>query len=791
MAITRDTQISQLNSNSSFYDWFVKENEEIIAKLNAMNTFTVEGGDGITAPIALTGKATISLSGKVDNGISFNGPVYFNNSVSIPNISVRVPSINSTVGGFTFGTPVRVFYDISTNTNKYEAARANDPDQAEVFGVVSEITSTHGYVTLLGQITGDFTAANKRGIGLTAGWIYFLDPGTTGAITDVEPSQTGQISKPVIMGITGNIGMVLQMRGNYLNSEGFSGGTGAFDRIIINIGTTTIPSTTIKKGTMVSLINVAGNARTGIVNAGYELYGGGSGTDLPSDYALIASMTTRTISWTAGGINGTTDIYSENCLGLISDIFSIGSNFFVEITLHGYTDSMNSFNVGTYYLNPAYEAKTSPSFTVSQFTQGQESHLCFIKYSSNGSIVMNRAASSLVSSGAATRSTTYIASTGTTGGLNQGTNYLVNGNFEVWQRSNVGKNSAYTSTGNIVFADMWRRHDEITGSDATKNYSIIRSELDEYQTEIEGNPRYYVDITALGLSAIGASGTSGAYADYDHLMVGHVVPGAKKFDLNNLNVKFYGKVSASVYPVDVYLSRYTGLSLIDYKKLGTANLTTAWNAFVFNSEIPALENNGINIDLNDDYSEIGIDFIPLMEQANINGITLGQNLTVSLASFVATIGSSIPTAIYDDYNNQLRYCQQFYYTNYDVDQAIGNPTMLDSTTPLQSVESIFIQPNKSCNKFKWPVKMRTSPTISIYSPYSGVLNDAYNKTAGLDLRNTSGTIGYNSQIRSAPLGSTTISGTPSQHGVDICVSNGQVNYDEINFNIVANSDFSI
>lgn len=230
---------------------------------------------------------------------------------------------------------------------------------------------------------------------------------------------------------------------------------------------------------------------------------------------------------------------------------------------------------------------------------------------------------------------------------------------------------------------------------------------------------------------------------------------------------------------------------MDYTKLGTANLTQSWKPYTFNASISALTDDGYGINLTDDYCEVGVDLIPLMEQANINGITLGQNLTVSLSSFVATIGTSIPVAIYDDYIDQLKYCQQFYYSSYDADQEIGSITMKDLTVPTHNSIEQFIQPNKFCKLFTWPVKMRGIPTVSVYSPYSGVLNDVYNQTATLDARNTSGTSGYDSSIRQAPLNTATISVSPSEYGINICALNGIVNYDTINYHIVADSDFSI
>lgn len=790
MTIDRDYQIADLNSNSSFYDWFMKENTEIIEKLNLINTFSISAGDGITAPIATSGTATVALSGTVNNSISFNGAAYFNNFVSIPNIAIKVPQINSTVSGFTFGTPVRIYQDIDTGTIKYEPCRANDPDQAEVLGVVSAITTSFAYVTLIGKIDGDFSVVNKRGIGLTAGWIYFLDPGITGSITDVEPTTVGQISKPVLMGLSADSAMVMQLRGNYLNANDLAGPSGpdiAPDVIAINVGVNSgiLTPGTFNPGTAV-VVDSTFNA--------FEILGIGSiyqqniisyftFSEEP-DRFMMTAMTSRDIPWSFGTNSGTYVVRPEKILGVIKDIIpyedALGTGHIVEILTNGYTQLFDTFVAGAWYLNPAYPGAGG----IPQYTQTPSDTLVFIKYDKpSGAVVSIRSAGGVQGTRSAAFSSGILQS--------DGTNYLVNGNFEVWQRDNIGRDTAYTQTGNIVFADMWRRHDGITSDSSTKSYSILRQTFDEYQDEIEGNPSYYLDIKALGLSAIGASGTSGGYADYSHLMVGHVVPGAKKFDLTDLHVKFYGKCTSDNYPIDVYFSRYSGTTLLNYIKLGSTSLTTSWQEVSFNRTIPALENNGVDIDLVNDYCEIGIDLIPTIELANINGLTLGQNLTVSVASFAASIGSNIPSSVYLDYPEQLKYCQQFYYTNYEKVQKIADITMYDPSTPTHNVHSVYIQPNKSCSLLKWPIEMRTVPTVSFYSPFSGIPNEAFNQTAGLDLRNTSGTVGYNSAVRTAAIGSTTINGVPSIHGVNICILNGAVNYDNVYYNIIADADFSI
>lgn len=770
MTIDRDTQFSDLNSNSSFYDWFTKENQEIIAKLNQINTFTVEGVNGITAPININGKASIGLSGKVDIGISFNGPAYFNAFAAIPNIAMRVNEINSVVGGFTFGTPVRVYYDTATSSIKYEAARGNDPDQAEVLGVVSEINATHSYVTMLGKIDGDFSAVNARGIGLTAGWIYFLDPGVTGDITDIEPVATGNVSKPVIMGITGNSGMVLQMRGNliadnvlssYSQISSFSTHSSVLD-----------PEVTITQfaiGSIVSIrtmVNADFSPFTNAINSGDSVRLVNPSTSEKT--VLYSSITNRSDPTILNTVE-------NDILGVVVSKAIAGSSVVFNVLTFGYTDVFSAEpSNGLFYLNPAYTGTPLAIPTEPQYGN---------QYCSSGAFIFNKFPSfSLFNPHTVTpctsplRSSSLSESNTTTSTYN----YLINGNFEVWQRD-TGKNIQNSSTGSVLFADLWRRHDGVTGADNTKNYYLIRKEFDTYQTEIEGNPRYYLETKALGLCANGV--TSGGYTGYDHLMIGHIVPGAKKFDSNTLNVNFYAKSSSTGYDIDVYLSRYTGSVLLDYTKLGTANLSTSWNKYSIGSYIEPLENTGEYLDLESDYCEIGVDFIPLIERANLNGVTLGDDLYVSLASFSASINST-STSVYQEYTEQLKYCQQFYYTNYDIGDSVGSITLVDATTPSQSTEEIFILPNKSCYMIKWPNRMRISPTITFYSPLTGMSGRVYNKTSGFDTINSSGINGRDGSNAS-------ISGTTTKYGVNVCLYNGFINYDSLYFNIIANSDFPL
>jgi hypothetical protein len=96
MPITSTSQINTLGANTTFYDWYTKENDEIIAKLNLISAFSATGGDGILATTNSSGLVTIAIggtAGRINAGLTFDGDVVFNGFVSIPNLSYKITGI--------------------------------------------------------------------------------------------------------------------------------------------------------------------------------------------------------------------------------------------------------------------------------------------------------------------------------------------------------------------------------------------------------------------------------------------------------------------------------------------------------------------------------------------------------------------------------------------------------------------------------------------------------------------------------------------------------------------------
>lgn len=221
--------ITTLAGNSTFYDWYLKENNEIISKLNLITVSGVTSGDGVLVNLnSTTGLATLSIggtSGTILTGLTFAGSVNFAGNVNVPNASFRITGVTVGTSGYTFGNVVRV------TTDGYTLAQANSADNAEVIGFISTMNASYSTVTVSGKIDGDFTTV--AGGTLSPGCVYFLDPTTPGYITTTEPSTIGQVSKPVLIGLGETAGVVLQYRGNYLNADSAASGISGSNRFYL------------------------------------------------------------------------------------------------------------------------------------------------------------------------------------------------------------------------------------------------------------------------------------------------------------------------------------------------------------------------------------------------------------------------------------------------------------------------------------------------------------------------------------------------------------------------------
>ena len=771
-----NTTIAQLSGTSTFYDWFTKENSEIIAKLNQITASGITTANGIFASTDSSGLVTLALggtAGAITTGISFSGPVSFLGETVVPNASFKVTGITSGTSGYTFGTVVRV-----TSTG-YTAAKANSADNAEVIGVISARNSQYSVVTVSGKVDGDFSQV--AGATLSPGCVYFLDGTTAGFISTTEPTTVGQVSKPVIIGLGATSGMVVQYRGNYLNASTSSGGESGTNRVYISLSTSpTDPrSFGFSAGSFLSFAPDLINGSTFFNKVLTD-----TGRTAISGWFLSGSRNFIYRGYSYGTPYYTLPSEEDYVVGMVENVTTSGSNVILQILARGTTSvlpraiSTAASAQGAWCLSGATYATTSAGITAQVVHNPITNNDPYLPVYQVGVVFANSPTSWYVNPRPLSNApiTTSFRSAQSPSTLANWSNYAFNGDFSVWQRD-TGKASQYTSTGNLYFADNWiRRMSGITGVQTLQRQSFTTG-----ANAIDGNPEYYVDIKALTDPA----STSPANSVYS---IGHVIDEVDTFNNSSITVGFYAMCQLPNYTANVYFARYSGGSLISKTVIGTVSLQTSWTKHTINYDVDYLASGSYT----NDYVEIGIDLNPQIVRAYTNSIATGTNTTVSIASFVVYNGTySTPQYYFQTYTEKYERALKYYYTTYTSSQTSGSATMLSNIEPVLNTFNFTHLPNSPFSVLKFPVRMRTSPTLSVYSPLSGLSNEMYNYTAGRDLRNTSSTYGYGGVARVAQSGIPTVSLSGDTTSVRVNIGAGSVPYDVINCHIVADASYPI
>lgn len=126
---------------------------------------------------------------------------------------VNRKTISSSPGSLVFGTPVRL-----NSAGSYVAAIATDGINAEVVGIVSEVSNTSYEITFIGEIFGNFSSVIEGGGNLRVGEVYYLSPFTAGKITSTQPIAAGTVHKAVLIATGTNSAVVMPFTGGVLST---------------------------------------------------------------------------------------------------------------------------------------------------------------------------------------------------------------------------------------------------------------------------------------------------------------------------------------------------------------------------------------------------------------------------------------------------------------------------------------------------------------------------------------------------------------------------------------------
>lgn len=786
--------IPSLTGNDTFLDWVNHYNTNVVAKLNNMKVFDGVSGDGIQFDLGTTasndpsggdqrfndlpsGTIRMSLAEVIPNGTTFSGDVTINGTLNYDLSKNELSSIKSRVTpiggftatkGFTLGMPVRVAMsedEGEVGEVNYYLGRADSKDYAEIFGIVSGVTwastvgqsytSTNTYVevTTHGKVQGDFSRAladtdeyfNPPNRGLSAGCVYFLSPGNSGGITRTEPVVSGQVSKPVILGVTSDVGYVLQYRGQYLNSSG-TGGTGGIDnnRFIVSV-----PS------------------GSGIVRGNVVAYDPGQGVNNEGWFTVKS-----------------TDENLGNAVALcVKSPFTLDGQKYIELVSTGFVDDVPVSDDGTGVLyvdnNGKLVSQSNAPGTLKPFAIAWRDSATgtiranIINQSGIGSSSSNRSRSDSGSSRdyASESNSNWARRSTSQGGATYGSaineNILINGGFDVWQRR-VGTDGSHGATGTMYFADKWVRVDGMSAADGGNSptvYSIERKEFDTNQIDVYGTPKYYA---SLKNTVSGANRSKG-----DFVYIQNRVEDVRTCKGEDVTISFFAKCGITGATMDINIEQYDGTNTTRTSPT-SVQLGTLWDKFEVSFFVP----NVTSSPTGKHYVGFGFDTTRLGTELDLAQVKIERGM-------VATKNASSA----DQGQKELEKCKRYYRRSYSLDEKTHSSTMQDTNNPSVSVVDFTLTPSQDHYE-KFDVEMRGDPVVTFFSPKTGYTGDAFNRTSGKDARLADGTVGYSGLTRVGTVGAEgcITAQYSTKNGLYLFVPCGVVLWDDISVHYVADSD---
>ena len=122
----------------------------------------------------------------------------------------------------------------------------------------------------------------------------------------------------------------------------------------------------------------------------------------------------------------------------------------------------------------------------------------------------------------------------------------------------------------------------------------------------------------------------------------------------------------------------------------------------------------------DDYVEIGVDIEPLVKTAHTNGVAMGTNLYVSVASMCVYDDTyTSPKHMFEPISDKELKAKQYYYTTYSEDQIEQTQTLASSGEIALNSSWFQYTPSSSYKYEKLPIRMRKDPSVTLYSPSTG------------------------------------------------------------------------
>jgi hypothetical protein len=354
-------------------------------------------------------------------------------------------------------------------------------------------------------------------------------------------------------------------------------------------------------------------------------------------------------------------------------------------------------------------------------------------------------------------------------------NLIINGNFDLWQRgvtfsipynakySNIGASGTTYTAQSEKIADRWYLIDtqKRTGG-STGQIQAYREQFSNTAASIRGSANYYLTISNQLTSITGG-----------YCYIENKQENAKMLSGVPMTLSFSAKSASGVTGITLscYYRQALNPNSSEVSSVISDDITIQpyWKSYFVTFQ-PSVSNfSGLS---GDHYFSVGFRFAS-QSTVSIAGVKLQET-----NAYTSTI-------LITDPQEEKTKQEKYYKTTYALNTQAASVTTVGGND-LTAID-FTVTPNYTYN-YHFNTPMRKVPSITLYSPDSGVANDGYNKTAAKDMRLTSGTRGWNQVTRFSPTGAATLTTSGTTYGVAFNVATGAVVFDDILVHMVADAD---
>ena len=269
-------------------------------------------------------------------------------------------------------------------------------------------------------------------------------------------------------------------------------------------------------------------------------------------------------------------------------------------------------------------------------------------------------------------------------------NYIINGQFQVWQRATT---SGSTTSDGYLAADRWRT----SASGAT--YTFSRQEFTLGQTDVPSHPTYF------GRFAV----TTGD----DHVNIHTRIEDVKRIQ-GQVTLSFWAKGSNPAGG-NIQINRTqqfgSGGSADVQAEIDTFTVNGTWTKKSFTFTLPSISGKTIG-----GGSYLGIDF---RQPAGDDG---SAAWTLDITNVQLELGATATDFEMRSYGDELARCQRYFCKSWNSDVAVGT----DSGVGVRGYRNNgTARSDMPCDVW-FPVEMRTTPTMTCYNSSSPVAGKVQN-----------------------------------------------------------------